>query len=146
MPRAMWRCRYERSICNSSRAIYVFVIGNGKVCSDQDRGSPGPAYDLPLLCVPAQVFGDGLGGCWAIGERDCSAQRRHQKVLEETPAPNLPPATRTAMLAAAERLCASVSFRGAGTVEFLYDPAADVPGARAPAFTFLEVNARLQVP
>jgi urea carboxylase len=91
------------------------------------------------------VFGDGRGGCWALGERDCSAQRRSQKVLEETPAPDLPKGTRAGMLAAAERLCSSVSYRGAGTVEFLYDAASSAAENASASFTFLEVNARLQV-
>ncbi len=88
--------------------------------------------------VEVQVFGDGAGRVVALGERDCSLQRRNQKVVEETPAPLLPAATRDAMIAAAVRLTAGANYRSAGTVEFLYDP------ARAD-FYFLEVNTRLQV-
>ena len=74
----------------------------------------------------------------ALGERDCSLQRRNQKVVEETPAPNLPQATREALLASAVRLGELVNYRSAGTVEYIYDAAQD-------AFYFLEVNTRLQV-
>ena len=88
--------------------------------------------------VEVQIFGDGLGRVVALGERDCSLQRRNQKVVEETPAPDLPAATRSAMMAAAERLGAAVGYQSAGTVEFIYDRARD-------AFYFLEVNTRLQV-
>ncbi|WP_165677988.1 urea carboxylase [Metapseudomonas otitidis] len=88
--------------------------------------------------VEVQIFGDGQGRVVALGERDCSLQRRNQKVLEETPAPNLPQATRERLHTAAVELGASVDYRSAGTVEFIYDAARD-------AFYFLEVNTRLQV-
>ncbi|MCA6327225.1 biotin carboxylase N-terminal domain-containing protein, partial [Phenylobacterium sp.] len=88
--------------------------------------------------IEVQVFGDGRGGVIALGERDCSLQRRNQKVVEETPAPNLPDATRQALIDAAVRLTQAVNYRSAGTVEFLYDPRRD-------DFYFLEVNTRLQV-
>ncbi|MET9481481.1 urea carboxylase [Streptomyces sp. NPDC006638] len=88
--------------------------------------------------VEVQVFGDGLGQVVSLGDRDCSLQRRNQKVLEEAPAPDLPPAVREQLAAQARDLCASVGYRSAGTVEFVYD------AARAEAY-FLEVNTRLQV-
>ncbi|MBG0843320.1 urea carboxylase [Ectopseudomonas toyotomiensis] len=88
--------------------------------------------------VEVQIFGDGQGRVAALGERDCSLQRRNQKVVEETPAPNLPQATRERLHAAAVQLGESVKYRSAGTVEFIYDAARD-------DFYFLEVNTRLQV-
>ncbi|TMV52431.1 ATP-grasp domain-containing protein, partial [Thioclava sp. BHET1] len=88
--------------------------------------------------VEVQIFGDGAGHVIALGERDCSLQRRNQKVVEETPAPDLPQAVRARLHQAATALCASVSYASAGTVEFIYDPARQ-------EFYFLEVNTRLQV-
>ncbi len=88
--------------------------------------------------VEVQVFGDGEGTIAVLGDRDCSLQRRHQKVVEEAPAPGLPDAIRSRLHDAARALTASVSYRSAGTVEMLVDVEADV-------VAFLEVNARLQV-
>lgn len=88
--------------------------------------------------IEVQVFGDGEGFAVALGERDCSAQRRHQKVLEETPAPNLTETTRQSLYDVATRLVSDVNYRNAGTVEFIYDDA-------NAEFYFLEVNTRLQV-
>lgn len=88
--------------------------------------------------IEVQVFGDGKGTAVAIGERDCSSQRRNQKVVEECPAPNFPESQRQAMQRTAEQLLSSVSYRNAGTVEFIYDSIDE-------KFYFLEVNTRLQV-
>ncbi|UAW98993.1 urea carboxylase [Halopseudomonas nanhaiensis] len=88
--------------------------------------------------LEVQIFGDGCGEVVALGVRDCSVQRRNQKVLEETPAPNLPDGMADALCAAAIQLGKAVSYRSAGTVEFVYDSEAD-------RFYFLEVNTRLQV-
>ncbi|WP_043442961.1 urea carboxylase [Arthrobacter sp. L77] len=88
--------------------------------------------------VEVQVFGDGHGRVVSLGDRDCSLQRRHQKVLEEAPAPDLPEDLREELHRSSRALCASLGYRSAGTVEFVYDP------VRREA-SFLEVNARLQV-
>src|SRR5581483_4266457 len=88
--------------------------------------------------IEVQIFGDGAGRVAALGERDCSLQRRNQKVIEETPAANLSAVTRARMLDCAVRLTSAARYASAGTVEFLFDPARE-------EFYFLEVNARLQV-
>ncbi len=88
--------------------------------------------------VEVQIFGDGKGEVIALGERDCSLQRRNQKVIEETPAPGLSDDLRQRLHAAAVSLGRSVNYASAGTVEFIYDPARE-------EFYFLEVNTRLQV-
>ncbi|MGA7241351.1 MAG: biotin carboxylase N-terminal domain-containing protein, partial [Bryobacteraceae bacterium] len=88
--------------------------------------------------IEVQIFGDGAGGVIALPERDCSAQRRNQKVIEETPAPGITGELRAALFDAAVRMGKAVRYRSAGTVEFLLD-------ADCGAFYFLEVNTRLQV-
>jgi acetyl-CoA carboxylase biotin carboxylase subunit len=92
--------------------------------------------------VEVQILGLADGRVVALGERDCSVQRRHQKVAEETPCPVLTPALRARMIDAAVRAGESVGYRGAGTVEFLLDPSSLDRGGE---FYFLEMNARLQV-
>ncbi|UVS80360.1 carboxyl transferase domain-containing protein [Actinokineospora sp. UTMC 2448] len=88
--------------------------------------------------VEVQVIADGQGTAWALGVRDCSVQRRNQKIIEESASPVLSAEQTAELKASAERLALAVDYRGAGTVEFLYHP-----GERM--FAFLEVNTRLQV-
>ena len=87
--------------------------------------------------IEFQVFGDGNGAAIHLGERDCSLQRRHQKVLEEAPSPAVGSALRRAMGEAALSLAGVVGYVSAGTCEFLLDDGG--------TFTFLEMNTRLQV-
>ncbi|BBY29148.1 urea carboxylase [Mycolicibacterium sediminis] len=88
--------------------------------------------------VEVQIFGDGTGRVVSLGDRDCSLQRRNQKVIEEAPAPALPDGVRAQLHSSSRALAESVAYRSAGTVEFVYD-------ARRGEASFLEVNARLQV-
>ena len=88
--------------------------------------------------VEVQLLGDGEGRVIQLGERDCSVQRRYQKLIEETPAPGLSPALCNSLQQAAVRFAERLKYRGAGTVEFIVDAAHE-------AFYFLEMNARIQV-
>jgi acetyl-CoA carboxylase biotin carboxylase subunit len=91
----------------------------------------------PARHVEIQVLGDAHGGVLTLGERECSIQRRHQKLIEESPSAALTPALREEMEAAAERACRRIGYRSAGTFEFLL--------ASDGSFHFIELNARLQV-
>jgi 3-methylcrotonyl-CoA carboxylase alpha subunit len=92
--------------------------------------------------IEIQVFADAHGNAVYLHERDCSLQRRHQKVIEEAPAPGMPPAMRKRMGEAAVAAAKAIGYRGAGTVEFIADAS---EGLRADAFWFMEMNTRLQV-
>jgi acetyl-CoA carboxylase biotin carboxylase subunit len=91
----------------------------------------------PARHVEIQVMCDSHGNVLTCGERECSIQRRHQKLIEESPSPALDPAQREAMESAAERACLHIGYRNAGTFEFLVGPDG--------SFSFIELNARLQV-
>lgn len=106
------------------------MFGDGSVLLER--------YFAPVRHVEAQILGLADGSVVALGERECSVQRRNQKLVEETPSPALSASQRADLLAAAVRAGEAVSYRNAGTVEFLFDPA----GGR---FYFLEMNTRLQV-
>ena len=88
--------------------------------------------------IEVQIIGDATGTVWPVGVRDCTVQRRNQKLLEESPSPSLTPTQDAEIRAAAARLGAAAGYRNAGTVEFLFD-------AESEQFSFMEVNARLQV-
>lgn len=92
--------------------------------------------------IEVQVFGDNHGGAVHLFERDCSLQRRHQKVIEEAPAPGMTPDVREAMTSAAVTAAKAIGYSGAGTIEFIVDGSGPL---RADGFWFMEMNTRLQV-
>jgi 3-methylcrotonyl-CoA carboxylase alpha subunit len=110
------------------------AFGDGRVLIEKYIGSP--------RHVEIQVFADRHGNAIHFYERDCSLQRRHQKVIEEAPAPGMTPEVRAAMGLAAVEAAKAVGYVGAGTVEFITDCSA---GLRPDAFWFMEMNTRLQV-
>ena len=126
-------CRHEADV----RGAYESVRRLGEA-NFRDGGMFLEKFVEAARHVEVQIFGDGTGRVVALGERDCSAQRRNQKVLEETPAPGLLPEVRKALAEAAVTLGRAVNYRSAGTVEFLCDAATQ-------EIYFLEVNTRLQV-
>ncbi len=118
------RCRSEAESAFGSGALYVEEL------------IPSARH------IEVQIVGDHGGQVTHLGERECSIQRRHQKVLEVAPAPNLPPRLRSEIIEAALTLARSVGYHSLGTFEFLVD-VSDHPGG--PGFAFIEANARLQV-
>jgi acetyl-CoA carboxylase biotin carboxylase subunit len=114
----------------------------GMAASEAEAAFGDPTMYVEKALVPArhveiQVLCDELGNVLTLGERECSIQRRHQKLIEESPSAALTPEAREAMEAAAERACRAVGYRNAGTFEFLLGPDG--------SFYFIELNARLQV-
>src|SRR5690606_39155117 len=116
---------YERTSQEAARAFGSGVVFLERLVTDARH-------------VEVQVIADGHGTAWALGVRDCSVQRRNQKVIEESASPVLAPAQVAELKASAERLAVAVGYCGAATVEFLYHPGEKL-------FAFLEVNTRLQV-
>lgn len=119
------------------RAAYEAVVNLGKN-NFKDGGVFVERFVERSRHIEVQIFGNRFGEAVALGERDCSAQRRNQKVIEESPAPNLPEVVRQSMHASAVVLTKGAAYRSAGTIEFLYDENRE-------EFYFLEVNTRLQV-
>src|SRR4249919_913489 len=99
-------------------------------------------YILSPRHIEVQVFGDSHGNVVHLFERDCSLQRRHQKVIEEAPAPGMDAETREAVCGAAVRAAQAVSYEGAGTIEFIADAS---EGLKPDRIWFMEMNTRLQV-
>ncbi|WP_025996835.1 urea carboxylase [Pseudomonas viridiflava] len=126
-------CRSANELADSFEAVKRLGQNNFS-----DAGVFIEKYIQRARHLEVQVFGDGQGEVLALGVRDCSVQRRNQKVLEETPAPKLPEGMADELCAAAIKLARAVNYRSAGTVEFVFD-------SQDQRFYFLEVNTRLQV-
>jgi len=129
----MRRCADSRELAQAFDAVTRLAEAHFK-----QAGSYLEKYVDPGRHVEVQIFGDGRGRVLALGQRDCSLQRRHQKVIEEAPPPGLSDETHAALDSAAVRLGTAAAYRSAGTVEFIVDP-------RDGQFYFLEVNTRIQV-
>jgi urea carboxylase len=126
-------CRAESELAEAFEAVQRLGKSNFK-----HTGVYLEKYVQNARHIEVQIFGDGKGNVLALGERDCSAQRRNQKVIEETPAPGITEDLRRNLFSAAVKLGHSVNYQSAGTVEFIVD-------ADTGQFWFLEVNTRLQV-
>jgi urea carboxylase len=127
-------------LCHDARELQEKFESIGRLAANNfgDASLFVEKYVASARHVEVQVFGDGRGNVVSLGVRDCSLQRRNQKVIEETPAPNIPEGIVASLEAAAVALAKSVAYCSAGTVEFVYD-------SEAKEFYFLEVNTRLQV-
>ncbi|WP_069299923.1 acetyl/propionyl/methylcrotonyl-CoA carboxylase subunit alpha [Neptunicoccus sediminis] len=119
---------------SSARSEAATAFGNSDVLVEKFVQNP--------RHIEIQVFGDSHGNAVHLFERDCSLQRRHQKVIEEAPAPDMPDAVREAMGAAAVRAAKAIGYSGAGTIEFIVDGSGPL---REDGFWFMEMNTRLQV-
>lgn len=126
-------CVDELELCEAFQSVTRLAMANFN-----DSGVFVEKYIAKARHVEVQIFGNAYGEAVALGERDCSVQRRNQKIIEETPAPLLPAAIRRSMLEDAQQLALAAGYRSAGTVEYLYDP-------EQQRYYFLEVNTRLQV-
>ena len=129
--------RGMRLVASASELDKAFQAASAEAQAAFSNGSLYVEKAIPnARHVEIQVLCDGRGGALTLGERDCSIQRRHQKLVEESPSPGVTPAMRDALEDAAQRACEALSYRGAGTLEFL---------AEGERFYFIEMNTRLQV-